>query len=309
MKNIYVIVSDDKITIETNINKIKTNYPNNEVVSYNLTEVPIEELIEDLDTYNFLYSNKIIIGLDAESILHTKKSEVNHNLNLLEKYINNPSPDNILILVTSAIDKRKKLNNLIISNSQVIEEKVDIKKIIKNNLEDYQMNPKTIQFLINYCNNDNEKIINELEKLKMYCLDKKIITEEAIEKIVSKNIDDNIFTLIDDILNNKKEDAFLLYKNLILHGEQVTSIITKLANKIRLIYQTKIFLKDGKGDQEISKLLSVHPYPVKLAREISYNYSENLLLEYLTKLANLDYDLKSGHGVPEVIFETFIASI
>ena len=87
------------------------------------------------------------------------------------------------------------------------------------------------------------------------------------------------------------------------------NIIRILSNKIRLIYQVKVLLQDGNSDENISKLLKVHVYPVKLAREASYRYSEKNLLEKLEKLANLDLEIKSGETLGQVEFETLLATI
>ena len=124
-----------------------------------------------------------------------------------------------------------------------------------------------------------------------------------------KSMDDNIFHLVDCILTGNKKYAFELYQDFLLHGEQVVNIIRILANKIRLMYQVKVLLQDGNSDAKISKLLKVHEYPVKLAREASYRYSETALLEKLEKLANLDLEIKSGETTGQVEFETLLATI
>lgn len=308
MKNIYLIISAEMVTYDSQINEIIQKNPDSTVLRYDLEEVPIEKLIEDLDTYNFLENKKIVVGLHASFLNGDKKDAVSHNLHSLEKYLKNPNPDNILILVTDSVDKRKKIVTELLANCEVIEKELSMNDVIMNHLEDYEMDRKAINLLIEYCQ-DKERVITELEKLKLYKLEEKKITEEDIKEIVSKNIDDNIFTLVDFIINGKKKEAFEVYNELLLHGEQVANIIPKLANKIRLIYQVKVFLSEGKSDLEISKLLKMHPYPIKLAREVSYKYSDKLILEYLNKLADLDYDLKSGKGSPNIIFETFIAEI
>ena len=63
MKN-YIIVSNDKITLEEKVKELN-NDKQSEVVYYDLTEVPVERLVEDLDTYNFFSNKKIIIGNNA----------------------------------------------------------------------------------------------------------------------------------------------------------------------------------------------------------------------------------------------------
>lgn len=310
MNTLYLIITNDKITLDNKINEIINKNKEAEVVHYDLLETKIERLIEDLDTYNFLSSKKIIIGHNA-SFLSSDRTKVlvEHNLETFEKYIENPSQDNILILVCENIDKRKKITSSFTKKAEVIEEITDINSLIKKRLENYKMDNSAIKLLLEYCLNDHERALNEIEKLKLYKLEEKEITANDIEDIVMKSMDNNIFHLVDSILTGNKKYAFLLYQDFLLHGEQVVNIIRILANKIRLIYQVKVLLNDGNSDQKISKLLKVHEYPVKLAREASYKYNETVLLEKLEKLAKLDLEIKSGETNGLIEFETMLATI
>lgn len=306
--NNYLIVSENKITLDEKIKELKKD-DSYEVVYYDLRETNISRLVEDLNTINFLCSKKIIVGTNAFFLSSEKvKSEVNHDLDLLERYLDNPS-DNILILVTDNIDKRKKITSNILKKCTLVEEINDINSLIKKRLEDYTMDNIAINKLIEYCRNDLEKIFNELEKLKLYKVAEKVITSKDIEEIVTPTLDDNIFHFVDSILSGNKEYAFKLYHNFILHGEQVIPMLILVSNKVRLIYQVKVLTNQGNSDQAISKLLKVHEYPVKLAREAGYKYTDKHLLEILEKLSKLDLDIKSGETLGEVEFETLLASI
>ena len=74
----------------------------------------------------------------------TTKSEVTHNIQVFEKYILNPSPENILILIADSIDKRKKIVTTLMEHATVLDQEMDIHSLIKEELEDYQVDTKTI---------------------------------------------------------------------------------------------------------------------------------------------------------------------
>lgn len=310
MDHIYLIVSSDKVTLDNQVEEIKKKNKEIEVIFYDLEEIPIEQVIEDLDTYNFLSSKKLVVAKNALFLSSEKrKGGVEHNLEKLEKYMEHPSLENILILVADTIDKRKKITSLVAKRAKVIEELSDIHSVIKRHLEDYVMDSVSEKKLLEYCQNDHERVLNELEKLKLYKLEQKKITEQDIEDIVRESLDHNIFHLADAILSKNKKEAFRLYQDFLLHGEEIVSMIRVVASKIRLIYQVKVLLNDGNSDQMVSKLLKVHEYPVKLAREASYRYTERVLLDDLGKLANLDLQIKSGESLGEVEFEMLLATI
>lgn len=310
MKNQYVIVSSDKITIETQIKNIFSKFEDIEKICYDLTETSIERVIEDLDTYNFLSKKKGIVCTQVPFLSKEKgKSEVEHNLQVFEKYLLHPNPDNILILVTSHLDKRKKIVTLLEENATILETEIALMDLLKDEFKEYKIDAKTLKFLIEYCGNHNERVLKEAEKLKIYRCEEKEITCSDIREVVIKDSEDSVFSFVDSLLRGNKKESFVVYQDLLLHGEQVNSILSKLANKIRLIYQVKALLQEGLSDQEIGKRLGCHPYPVKLARENSYNYSEAMLLEYLSKLAQVDFEMKSGNVVADVAFEVFMASL
>ena len=310
MNNIFLIVSNDKVTLDEKVKSLLKDNPDSEIVNYNLINTNISRVIEDLDTINFLSNKKIIIASNAFFLGSEKvKSDVEHNLDDLEKYLNNPNPDNILILVNDTIDKRKKIVVSLMKQAILIEEIQDINEIIKKRFEGYKISKETINKLIDFCMNDHERILNEIEKLKMYKVDTKEINYDDIDEVVLKTLDDNIFHFVDCILSKDKKQAFKLYNNFKLHGQQIVGMLGLISNKIRLIYQVKVLTNLGNTEKTISKILKVHEYPVKLAHEASYKYTERTLLEDLDKLAEIDLLIKSGVSDGEVEFETLLATI
>lgn len=65
----------------------------------------------------------------------------------------------------------------------------------------------------------------------------------------------------------------------------------------------------GYTEKDIASTLSIHPYRVKLAIQNSRNYSNELLIEYIDKLATLDYEIKSGEKDADTGLELFLLGI
>ena len=89
-----------------------------------------------------------------------------------------------------------------------------------------------------------------------------------------------------------------------MSGTEIFQIMILLSNQIRLIYNVKSLA--NLSDFEISKLLEVKEYPVKLARGKAIIYKKSELLNLLYNLARLDEDIKSGKQLIEVAFLAFI---
>ena len=309
--NTYIIESSDYVVINAKIDDIlkKSHLTSDMIIKYDLTETPISTAIEDLDTYNFLSSNKVVVCDNAYFLTSNRpKGAVVHNEELLEKYLKNPSSENILIMICDKIDTRKKIVKLVDKNN-ILGGEIVIDDLIKSHLDDYKMDYKTIKYLIDYCDNDNERILNELEKLKCYKLEDKTITMDDINNIVIKLTGDNIFSLIDSIVLKNRSKAYLITQELLDKGEDINKIIVMVSDQFRLMYQVKLLLKEGYNKDTIATKLKVHPYRVKLAMEKGYNYSSKVLLTNLDYFFNLDYMIKTGNNNPKLVFELFLANL
>lgn len=310
--NTYIIESTDYVVVNARIDDILKNYKltNDMIIKYDLLETPISVAIEDLDTYNFLSTNKVVVCDNAYFLTANKpRNAVSHNEDELEKYLKNPSQDNILIMICDKLDSRKKWVKLI-DKKCILGGEVVIDDLIKERLDDYKMDFKTIKYLIGYCDNDNERILNELEKLKCYKFDEKEITVEDINEVVIKLSKDTVFDLVDAIVTKNKSKAYSIVQDLISSGEDINKIIIMTADQFRLMYQVKSFLKEGYKQDEIASKLKIHPYRVKLAIEKGYSYSSKTLLTHLDYFCNLDYEIKSGNATnPKLALELFLINL
>ena len=84
----YIIESSDYVVINTRIEDIlKSNKLDKDmIIKYDLLETPISVAIEDLDTYNFLSSNKVVICDNAYFLTVSKpKGAIAHNEEELER--------------------------------------------------------------------------------------------------------------------------------------------------------------------------------------------------------------------------------
>ena len=97
------------------------------------------------------------------------------------------------------LDKRKKLYK----NVQKFGNVIDCKKIYENHLPNWLENQlkkdlftidaKACYMLVDYLGNDLKKIYNQLNKLKINCLNDKNITPNEIEQHVGISKDFNVF--------------------------------------------------------------------------------------------------------------------
>ncbi len=310
--NLYLIYGSDSFLIELEFKKIIGDTDPINIVKYNLDNNMIEEVIDDALTISLFSQNKTII-VNNSNIFTTKKNEIEQDIKKLEEYLNNPNPDSTLIFLVESekIDTRKKICKIMNKIGKVINitKPKNITKFIRDLFDEYEISFENINLLIDRVG-DNLAILNqEINKLKTYKDDDLVITKEDILNVTCKNIQPDMYYFIDCIVNRDIEKALELYKELRTFNEEPIAIIALLANKFRLMYQSKILIQRGYTVNDISATLGSHPYPVKLALEKGREYSRELLLSYIEKLADLDFNIKSGLIDKELGLELFILSI
>ena len=312
MKTIYLIQSNDYISIKESINSIlnDNNLTLDNLIRYDLNESGLDRVLEDLDTYSFLIDRKVIV-CDNVSFLTTSKSKSESEVEIdkFTKYLNNPSSENILVIICSNLDGKKNVVKLLKEKAEVIESDVSINKLIKKRLDGFVMDDRVINYFIEYCGHDNEKILNELEKLKCYKDDDKTILYDDIDSIVLKSFSDNVFSLIDAIMNRNRKKAISLYQDLLKNGEDVNKILSLLCDQFRMIYNGKILLKEHNNNyKEVADILDIHPYRFQKSIESSFNYSNKDILYYLSLLEDIEIGIKTGKSTISS-FEVFIFSL
>ena len=216
----------------------------------------------------------------------------------------------LFISNSSSIDSRKKLVKLISGKGEIkkIEATSDyLIHYVKDYLDDYEISGINISYFLSRCGTNINNINNELDKLKLYKLDDKVITKDDIELLVEENMDNSVYDLVNSLLKNDSGRAIKLYREFTENGMDVSQIIAIIAAQIRLLFQVKRLYNSGKSNDEIAKILEFKSvYRVKYLLSDSYYYSEDDLLKYLLKLADIDKDIKLGNVNGNALLELFI---
>ena len=128
----------------------------------------------------------------------------------------------------------------------------------------------------------------------MYTLQTKKITNNDVEKVTTKVIEDEIFTLTDAIiLKDTKKALELLNEFLNLSYDEI-QILSLLASQFHFLFQVKRLQNKNKSEATIAKILEVNPYRVKYTTKKLYQYTEEDILKEIKMLAKADHDIKLG---------------
>lgn len=286
--------------------------------TYDLEETPIEVAIEDAETFPFMGDKRLII-LNNPSFLTAEKSKskVEHNLKKLEVYIKEPAPYSIVVFSGSyeKLDERKKITKELKRNGTVVEAKKlneqELKGWIKERAAYHGVviDEDAIEHLLTLAGTNLFMLTTEVDKLALFSVEEKHIHTEMVENLVSRSLEQNIFALVDKIVNRRIDQAFRIYYDLLKQNEEPIKILSIISGQFRLIYQVKELSRKGYGQQQIAGFIKVHPFRVKLAAGQAKLFKDEELAKIMDKLADADYQAKTGGMSKELLVEMFLFSL
>ncbi|WP_078545526.1 DNA polymerase III subunit delta [Litchfieldia alkalitelluris] len=280
---------------------------------YDLEEVPVEVAIEDAETLPFLGDKRIVL-LKNPSFLTSEKAKVEHNTSKLEEYLNAPAPFSILILIApyAKLDERKKITKLLKRQAEVLEANtLNEKELItwireRASLNGVTITDSAISLVLQLSGTHLSMLTQEIDKMSLFVGINGQIDEGVVSSLVPRTIEQNIFSLIENIVQRNLDVALRIFYDLIRNNEEPIKILALLATQFRLLLHVKEFSKKGYGQQQIAGHLKVHPFRVKLAAGQANLFSEEELVGIMSQIAEMDYEMKSGKMDKQLILELFI---
>lgn len=278
---VYTLVGNKDYVLEE-VKKLENDSDN--IVSYDMEDSSIKDAIIDLDTVS-LFGDKIVKVFNLDKVLDGDS---------LIKYLDNSGSNTLILISYKELDNRKKLTKVLKEKTKYKEVfNYDFNSYVKSNLDGYDMDFMTINLLVSYCDNNIRRIKSELEKLKVYKFNDKVITSVDVDNLVKKGYDSTIFNLIDEINGGNRESVINIYRELLMENETDEKILYTIANHYRLLYKVKIksmSLSDG----ELIKLYKLHPYRLTKLKEQCRLVSSDRILDMLKSLSDIDINVKSG---------------
>ncbi|CAD2076151.1 DNA polymerase III subunit delta [Phocicoccus pinnipedialis] len=320
MKLINIVYGTNRVRVEEQVNTLVKDYVgevddfNRIVLDYN--DTTIESIIEEAQTLPFLSNKKAIIIQNATLFTAIRsRNTVDHNIDLMIKYLENKEDDTLLIFSVQSenLDSRKKITKIAKTKSELFEveemQEAELRDYIRSVIEreNVRFNPSLINMIIERTGIHYDTVKQELGKLLLYVDDE--ITTKHVEEVISKSLEQNVFLLTDYLLKNEKREAVMLFRDLMLQKEEPIKLLGLVAGQFRLLYQTKILKQEGLNSDAIAKRLRVHPYRVKLAYRTIDRYPLNYLLNKMILCRDMDYQFKTSYLEREALFEVFLTKI
>ena len=292
---VYFLMGDeyyyiDKLLKEFAKNLLSKDQQELNLITFYAKETTIEKVISEAKQFPFGSKKKVVIVKEGQQL---------KNIELLDKYLQNPQLSTVLIISYKgkSIDKRKSFGKNLAKKCIVFESnKMYNDKIpswISNYVlsKGYTIETKATIVLAEYLGSSLSKITNEIKKIMLVIDKKEEITTKIIERYVGISKDYNVFELQNAL---GKKDV-IKANQIINHFSENTKNhhIIPILSALFLFFQ-KIFIYhslNSKDSKSIANALKVNPFFIGQYQAAAKNYSKNQLLLIFNFLKV--YDLKS----------------
>ncbi|MBC2190346.1 DNA polymerase III subunit delta [Listeria booriae] len=320
---IYLIIGTEDYIINETKKRLVANILDTEDTDFNyanfdLDETAIEQVIEEAETIPFFGDRRLIVASNPSFLTTEKtKSKIEHRTARFEDYLNEPVDYSILVIIARVekLDERKKLTKLLKKQATIVDAKrpndAELRKWIQSALKnnDFSMEIPAIERLMELTGGQLTTAMNELDKLTLYKLESREISVADVESLVVRSLEQNIFLLLDKMIALDISGALSIYYDLLKQKEEPIKILALIASQFRLLTQIKLLEKQGFSQQQVAQKLKVHPFRVKIGARQAKSFSYEQLTATLERLAEMDFEMKTGYGNKAQKLEWFLFSL
>ncbi len=307
---IYVFLGNEINIIKRKVDSLIDELKIDNIIKYDYDSVSVDDILNEINYVDLFNEKKLLIVSNF-----TFKKMKDKEEKALSNYINHMN-DNVIILkcIDEKLDSKKSIIKLLNEKCKVIElVKMDYKTLHEYVTKIFSDNKKRITYnqiknILSLCENDTDSVLNEVNKLLLYKLDSDTITDEDIEKVISKNSEKEMFRLNDAVMNHNIPNMLESTKTLVSSGVDEVVIIDYLSKQFRTLYQIKVMSKDT-GAQTITSRLSINPFVFKKMLDVVGKFSEEKLLNIIYKLSDADISIKVEGLDKSKVLENFYLSI
>lgn len=320
---LYVLYGKDRYRMEQFVELLKNRMfsaeeQNMGVVKFDTHETTLEEIVVEADSAPFFVEKKLIIAQDSAVFSAAKEnSKLEHRPEALLNYMEHPLESTVMVFIVNAekLDERKKLvkslkDRKVIVNFAELDHIQLIQWLRKKAIDQgREISADAAELLIRRIGVSMQQLAQELDKLCLHVGDHGEITVQLVDGLIAATVEEDVFALVDNIINIKLQAALAIYKALLVRKEEPIKLVALIVRQIRMMLQIKELEEHHYSPKQIAGMIGAHPYAVKLAAEKAVNYPKKRLAELLSSLADLDYSMKTGRVDKALGLELFILSL
>ena len=289
----YLLMGVDEFLLSSAYNLI-VKYSGMQMEDLNLIKfgegiIDMKDVVRALNTLP-VFCDKKIVYLD---IRMSKLNELK-NIKDLQEYIECPNMSSVLIVNLGSNDIKfidKNIESIDCNRLGINIVSLKIKQIA--NMSNKKISEETIKLLYDYTLGDLAKITVELNKLISYVGDKDSIEISDIKELVTPSLEYQVFELTDALAKKNSIRVYQIISDMKAKKDEFRTLPAIIFSHFRRLFM--VALNQDKNRMELSKLLGVKEYAVKMSMQQAGLFSKSQLKKINELLSQVDFDLKQSN--------------
>ena len=171
-----------------------------------------------------------------------------------------------------------------------------------------EMESQAIALLADSVGNELRLIDSELKKLETYSRGN-LITTSDVRLMVPYVRQQNVFRVVDAVIEGRTRDALSASSTLISLGESPSAIVRMIERQIRFLFSTKYLISRKVPTSDIGKQINLSGYPLRKTLEMEKKISQTRILDMHDKLLESNLRVREGRLTEQESFDLLIAEL
>ena len=298
---VYFLMGEETFYIDLISNMLETCILTEDEKEFNQTilygkDSSVEEIVSYCKRYPMMSKYQVIILKEAQ--------DLSRKIEQFSDYMLNPLISTVLIInyKYKSLDKRKKLFKniqkfgIVLDCQKLYDNKIPDWIINQLKLDNYSINIKACQMLVDYLGNDLNKINNQLNKLKIIFSSEVEISPQHIQDHIGISKDYNVFELRNAIGSGDITKALTISAYFSSNSKQypIQMTLSSLFNFFIQIFQYNSL--NNKSEINISTILGINRFFVKDYIIASKLYSMKKISSIISLIKDCDLKTKGVGG-------------
>ena len=232
----------------------------------------------------------------------------------LIRYLNNPAPSTVMILIADDLDKRKKSTKALLDNAVVVDfpslKDAEAKTWARSRLKELKVtaDDPVLSEIVTLVGTDVQTLFNELDKLASAVAGTGRITSAVVDELIGRSRELSNFELGDHLLANNRKRALETLHRLLDDGAEPVMLIGLIAGNYHRLALAKHLLAKG-GRDEVFRNISLptfkrDAYIANLQRKDAAKIARGLQLTAAADLA-----IKTSQATPRLQLELLVCEL
>ncbi|KRK89039.1 DNA polymerase III subunit delta [Lentilactobacillus sunkii] len=317
--SVYLILGDQSYLSQQIKDAFTKIIPESErsmnIGSYDMEDTSISAAVEDAISVPFFGERRLVMINRPYFLTGMRtKSKVEQNVDDFLEYLKHPEESTVMVIFApyEKLDSRKKVTKALKKVAVTVEigklRENEIKKLVTEKITaaGFNIDHDALDRMVELTGGKLTAMMSDLPKLLLYNNESKEIGIDSVNGLVSRSMEQNVFDLVNSVLQKNPKQSMDIYHQLILENDEPIRINAVLIQQFRLLLQVMILQKHGYSQGNLAATLKVHPYRVKLAMQTVRKFNYDQLRDAYIGLVDTERQMKSTNRPPELLFELFV---